>query len=267
MFFKHGRINKEPNKSKRKLISDILSDLRITATPRVVFSHQAQFLDLESHFIVTVPLVHFRTYERWWVIGHEIGHLYFNRNKDIEINDLLEILVNSIPEEIWEERKTDIEKIIYIWIRNWLPEIIADYVALSFLGLFYLVEVHHIDSIELGRGGITHPPLSFRRSCLRHMLIRNEIDTTKMDSFFDDDKSSERLDQVLNKLLSDDLAPIVVEWILKQTPYASLVFRWHEIHTIPKNCRVSSLFAAISMKSYESDTSEEFDTLRRKLMS
>jgi hypothetical protein len=246
-----------------KLISSILCDLEIEAIPIVVFTTQAQYLNLNTHFVITIPFSHFRSYDRWWILGHEIGHHYYRTHHDFDIDDLFKHLVECIPEDVWSENKEKIEQLIYIWIRNWLPELIADYIALSLFGFYYIIEVRHIESIEFGMAGVSHPPLSFRHSFLYNIMAQNDINLALIEEFREEEQSN-RFNPILNSLLSNEISTFLANWVLNQ--YSEIEFRWNEIETLPKNSRVSSLFASICLESYKRDVSEEFDLLKKRLM-
>ncbi len=248
----------------RLLIHSMMNDLEIELVPLVVFSDHYQFLDLKSHFLIAIPFAYLHRYDRWWALAHEIGHGFYNRNKDIDTDELLKLLAKSIPEEVMKEYEANTSEMLLMWVRNWLPELIADLVAISLFGMYYLVEVRHIDTVEFGIGGVTHPPLSFRFSCLRHILKQKGIDVDKLGEIFDKPTKPWR-DPVLNALLGERLAPIFIEWVLKQPLYARLEFRWDEILKMPLGSRPSSIYSAICMKSYETDTSNEFSLLKKNL--
>jgi len=246
------------------LIRNMLYDLGIKSTPLVVFSDYYQFLDLDTHLLIAIPFAYLHSYDRWWAIAHEIGHAFYARNKEVDADELLELLTKNIPDKAWE-KEDEIRKMLFIWVRGWLPELMADFIALSLFGLYYLTEAHHIDTVELGMGGASHPPLSFRFSCLHHILRQKGIDTTRLDQYFDE-TAPEWLDPVLNSLLNERLVPIFIEWVLKQPRYAELEFRWHEIQKVPSDSRFSSLFAAICLESYDKDMTNEFSLLKKKLL-
>ena len=124
-----------------------------------------------------------QTIQRWVLLTHEIGHafydLHFEEFDASVIPQVIRKLVETRPPTMGQQ---DLENIIRIWTRKWIPELASDCFAVKTIGPPYVIQFlllalnsrpNHVDG--------SHPPFNLRvdfmMDALESMALSNfEID-------------------------------------------------------------------------------------------
>jgi len=247
-----------------KLVVSMLREIGVNVQPHVVFADHFGVYDSGSSCFVSIPYVLAKRYNRWAGIAHEVGHAFQRGHLSLDQGALLEILFGQLKDLQVEGQVERVETIVLNWFWNWLPELLADFVALSLFGMFYVLEIHHrTTALDYGSVWTTHPPMSIRLSCFRAALAKAGTQLEKGDSLFESPAPvPEKLDQVLNAVIGNRLAPPFIDWVLRQPGYAELRTNWNEILDPSVSSSLISKFAAVCLASYSEDMSEVFELLK-----
>ncbi len=126
--------------------------------------------------VVSAPFSEFTRLGRWVVIAHEIGHGYFDYHWTELESEVAPSLAIAIR-ELRPDRRRESQLATEIWLGRWIPELIADCLAVKLVGpsftLQFMSDAIHDNPFFVEELEPTHPPpatrLSFQLQILRFL--------------------------------------------------------------------------------------------------
>lgn len=101
---------------------------------------------------------------KWVLLAHEIGHAFY----DLNVQKFSSNLIPQVIRKLIEVKPTNVEQrelesTIYIWTREWIPELVADCFAVKTLGPPFMTQfmLTALNS-QPNRIEFTHPPSDLR---------------------------------------------------------------------------------------------------------
>jgi len=167
----HQRYNEDTKRGHKLLVDFIQGLLRLSRIPEVMMTilgeaHACLPLswgNIMKH-VVFVTYSEMESLRRWVLLTHEIGHafydLHFEEFNSSVIPQVMRKLVETRPLNIGQR---ELETVIYIWTRKWIPELVSDCFSVKTLGPPYAVQFMLLAlNSEPDRTDVSHPPFNLR---------------------------------------------------------------------------------------------------------
>jgi hypothetical protein len=165
------RSTRDTKKGHKLLVDFIQELLRLSRIPNVmmtVLGEAHACLPLSwgntTKHVVFVTYSEMENLRRWALLTHEIGHifydLHFEQFNSSVIPQVMRKLVETRPLNIGQR---ELETVIYIWTRKWIPELVSDCFSVKTLGPAFAVQFMLLAlNSEPDRTDISHPPFNLR---------------------------------------------------------------------------------------------------------
>jgi len=175
----HQRSDENTKRGHRLLIRFIQGLLRLSKIPEEMMtilgeSHACLPLswgNIMKH-VVFVTYSEMESMRRWALLAHEIGHAFY----DLHIEEFNSSVLPLVMRKLVETRplnlgQRELENIIYIWTRNWIPELVSDCFSVKILGPPYAVQFMLLAlNSEPNRTDVSHPPVNLRVNFMMNTL-------------------------------------------------------------------------------------------------
>ena len=175
----HQRYNEDTKRGHKLLVDFIQELLRLSRIPEVIMTilgeaHACLPLSWGNTMkhVVFVTYSEMESLRRWVLLTHEIGHafydLHFEEFNSSVIPEVMRKLVETRPLNIGQR---ELETVIYIWTRKWIPELVSDCFSVKTLGPPYAVQFMLLAlNSEPDRTDVSHPPFNLRVNFLMDTL-------------------------------------------------------------------------------------------------
>ena len=167
----HQRRNEGTRKGHKLLVDFIQELLRLSRICEVMMPILGEahaclplFWGNVMKHIVFVTYSEMQTLRRWVLLTHEIGHAFYDSHfeefNSSVIPQVMRKLVETRPPTMGQR---DLETIIHIWTRKWIPELVSDCFSVKTIGPPYAVQFMLLGlNSEPDRTDASHPPLNLR---------------------------------------------------------------------------------------------------------
>lgn len=101
---------------------------------------------------------------KWVLLAHEIGHAFYDLNVQKFSSNLIPQVIRKLIEvKPINVKQRELESMIYMWTREWIPELVADCFAVKTLGPSFVTQfmLTALNS-QPNRIEFTHPPSDLR---------------------------------------------------------------------------------------------------------
>lgn len=122
--------------------------------------------------VVFVTYSEMESLRRWVLLAHEVGHVFYDMHfEDFNSSVIPQVIRKLVLRRPLNIGQRDLENIIYIWTRKWIPELVSDCFSVKILGPPYVIQFmlmvldskpDHID--------VTHPPNNLRVNFMMDLL-------------------------------------------------------------------------------------------------
>ena len=178
------RRNEDTMKGHKLLVDFIQELLQFSRIPEVMMTilgevHACLPLSWGNRMkhIVFVTYSEMESLRRWVLLIHEIGHAFF----DLHYEEFNSSVVPQVMRKLVETRplnigQRDLETIIDIWTRKWIPELVSDCFSIKTLGPPYAVQFMLLAlNSEPDRTDVSHPPSQLRANFMMDILESLEL--------------------------------------------------------------------------------------------
>jgi len=190
----HQRHDENTRRAHKLLVNFIQGLLEISAVPGGVMTILGEtyeclplfWEDVTKH-VIFATFSEMQSLQRWVLLTHEIGHAFY----DLNFEEFNSSVIPQVVRKILERRPSnigerDLENIIYVWARKWVPELVSDCFSVKTLGPSYVIQfmLMALDS-EPDHIDVTHPPNNLRVSFMMELLDSLKLPDFNIDFYRD----------------------------------------------------------------------------------